>query len=533
MNKPRPVVLCVLDGVGERSELAGNAVRRARTPELDALRVLAPSTSLAAAGDGLRPDGAHGHRCLGAGRVLTRSSAPVDADIAARKLGRNAALDQIVRVATYDGCQLHLVALLSDGTAHASLSHLSAVLDVAEWNKLDVWVHAVLDGRDGPRRAASRQLDVLEDLLTGRGKLATVCGRAYAMDGAGRWDRVYAAYHAMVRDPTLGPTVTRADTGYEAVYGAYQKGHDDDHVEPVRIGAYRGMRGSFMCDFATASPLWSWYGEDVGFLLNHRPDGLRQLGAMFRREVPEEIAVDLLTDRGKPVYAFRERCLAALCDDEAAPDPVAYPLPTVVDGFAAVLSRAGLRQLRCAESDKAAHVTRYFDLRASAWPGEAWHLVPSDGGDVGEHVADPAAGTRAVASSVTRALAAGGLDFALVNLGGADRAAATGSFEATVAALEAVDAAVGAIARAVAAADGILLVTSDHGRAEELEDGAGVARLGHTDAPVPLIVVGAGEGTTLRAGGSLCDVAPTMLELLGLDQPAAMTGQSLLVRPRR
>ncbi|MCC6522284.1 MAG: 2,3-bisphosphoglycerate-independent phosphoglycerate mutase [Polyangiaceae bacterium] len=533
MNKPRPVVLCVLDGVGERSAVAGNAVRQARTPELDALRAQAPSTSLAPSVDGLPPDGAHGHRCLGAGRPLARSSAPVDADIAARKLGRNAVVDQLVRLATYDACQLHLVTLLSDGTAHASLSHLAAVLEVAEWNKIDVRVHAVLDGRDGPRRAASRQLDALEDLLAGRGKLATVCGRAYAMDGAGRWDRVYAAYHAMVRDPTLGPTVTQADTGYEAVFGAYQKGLDDDQVEPVRVGAYRGMKGSFMCDFANASPLWSWYGEDVGLLLHHRPDGLRQLGAMFRREVPEEIAVDLLTDRGKPVYAFREGCLAALCDDEGALDPVAYPLAAVVDGFAEVVSRAGLRQLRCAESDKAAHVTRYFDLRPTAWPGEEWHLVPSDGADVGELVPDPAAATRAVAASVTRALAAGGPDFVLVNLGGADLAAATGNLGATVAALEALDAAVGAIARAVAALGGVLLVTSDHGRAEELEDDAGVMRLGPTRARVPLLVVGAGEGTALRDGGSLCDVAPTMLELLGLDQPAAMTGQSLLVRPRR
>ena len=527
-----PLVLLVLDGFGERAESERNALHLAKTPELDALRASSPTTSLlpAVAGGGA-PCGARGHAVLGAGRPLVLDRERIDAENAPARVGRNPMVDQTLRIAAYEGSALHVVGLVSESTAHASLAHLTTLVDLAENQGVRVKLHAILDRRDAAPRASSPLLGRLEDALEGRGQIATVSGRAYAMDCGGRWDRVYAAYHAIVRDRVLGPAAPRVATPHEALHGAYGNGHGDDMVFPVRVGDYEGMKGSLMCDFA-AHGAWQWIGEEVGLAFHHRPDGLRQLSAMLLRQgLPDEIAADLLTDRGRPVFAFREHCFASLSTLVPGVEyPVAYPVEPVVDGFGEVLANVGRRQLRCAEADKAEHVTRFFGGGHARFPGEEWRIVPAADEPL-RFDEDPEMRVREVARIVERAVGEDEFDFVLANLGNADLVAQTGELGATVCAVQAVDAALGVIARAVAKAGGVLLVTADHGRAEHVGDPDRSQPTTATANPVPFLCVGAGPGITLRAGGSLVDVAPTMLDLLGLERPPAMTGRSLLVRP--
>jgi 2,3-bisphosphoglycerate-independent phosphoglycerate mutase len=359
------------------------------------------------------------------------------------------------------------------------------------------------------------------------GSIGTLSGRQFAMDRDGRWDRVFKAYTAIVRGDA-----PRAESAFEALQRAYDAGATDDRVEPIRIGDYEGVAGSFMADFASkTAPVWEWYGEEVGLAMNVRADRMRQLSAMLmRRGLPPEVE-GWLTDRGKAVYAFQEHCYRCLTEhDPALKLPVAFPREQVRGSFGEVLAAAGLRQLRCAETEKGAHVTTFFSGgREEPFPGEDRRLVPSPR-DAASHQHRPEMSAGEVAEEAVAAIRSGGYDFILVNFANPDVLGHTGDLGAVIRGLEAADAGVGAIVEAVREAGGALLVTSAHGNCEQMQDAAGQPHAGHTTHPVPLYYMNdADPGVALRPGGRIADIAPTMLEILGLPQPEEMTGRSLRV----
>ena len=534
--RPRPVVLCVLDGLGERAEKIGNAVLLAKTPTIDALRQSCPTTSLAASGDAVGASGqlassALGHRVLGAGRVVESDCSRVDASIEANKLGRNEILDQTMRICLYDNCALHLIGLLSDGGVHASMDHLFALIDIADFHEIPVIIHGILDGRDVESRSAMTHFERLQTHLEGKkATIATLSGRHYAMDRDGRWDRVYQAYHAIVRDKVLGPEAARAESVFEAVSLAYSNGVSDEHLVPVRIGDYSGIKGDYLCDFAVEGGLWEWTGEEVGLATNYRGDRLLQLSQMLaRQELPPEVADDLLMDRQYPMRAFREHCYTTL-SDYGLDVPVCFARAPVDQALAALISAAGLKQFRCGETEKALHVTDFFSGHAQGpSKGEQRLLLPSPR-LIDSYDEKPQLRAAALAEKAGAALRGGETDFILVNFANPDLVGHTGKLEATIAAVEAVDAALAPLVTAVREQAATMLITASHGNCEQMLREDDTPHTGHTNSPVPLIFMSNDdEGRKLREGGGLADLAPTVLQLLGLEQPAAMSGVSLLV----
>ncbi|MBW2457040.1 MAG: 2,3-bisphosphoglycerate-independent phosphoglycerate mutase [Deltaproteobacteria bacterium] len=538
-DRPRPIVLCVLAGFGERPERDGNAIAMAATPALDSLRAEWPTTTVRAAGtavglaDGQPGNGEAGHLTLGSGRPVPSAAQRIDEAIAQNQLSMRPMLDQTVRICLYDGCALHLVGLLSDGGIHSHLEHLYALIDLASFQDIPVRLHGIVDGRHGsPRRA----MDIVDRLLfhmeNKDASLATLAGRYYAMDRDERWDRTYQAFHAMVRDKVLGAPAPRADTPFDAVSLAYSQGQDDEHLVPVRIGDYQGMPGDFLGDFASTHQVWEWTGEDCGLAFNVRGDRLRQLTAMLTGQgAPDEVKKDLLMDRDKPVRAFREQRFGTLTsygDDLEL--PVVFDPEPVANTLAEVISKAGLTQLRCAESEALPHVTRFFNGgRDAPFAGEQRAIARSPR-LIDHYVEKPAMSAAKVAERAVTAVSSAEADFILVTFANPDTLGHTGNLEAAREAVEAVDGAIGQLAEAVGDAGGALLITADHGNCETMVDPAGKPLLGHTANPVPLIYVNPQDRSArLRADGQLADLAPTLLDIMGLEQPDVMVGKTLRI----
>jgi 2,3-bisphosphoglycerate-independent phosphoglycerate mutase len=545
-SRPRPLVLSILDGFGERAERDGNAIRLATTPTLDALAA-SPHTHIGTSGPdvglpvGQMGNSEVGHLNFGAGRIAMMDISRIDAAVVGRTLSQNPVIDQIFRIAKHHlNKRLHLFSLLSDGGVHSALGHLFALIDAAHFAEIPVVVHVFLDGRDTPPRSAGGFLNQLEHVLDGgkKGVIGTLSGRYWAMDRDHRWDRVHKAYQAIVRGEA-----PKAETAQEALRNSYDHDIGDEFVEPIRIGEYEGIDGSFMADFARKSeaaagddappapPVWAWHGQEAGFACNFRPDRMRELSAMLtRKNLPPE-AEALLTEHGRKVYAFDDRCYATMTEyDTALALPVAFPKDVVTDSFGELLARAGLRQLRCAETEKYAHVTYFFSGgREKPFEGEDRKLIPSPR-DVATYDLKPEMSAAGVGEAVVSAIQGGTYDFILVNFANPDMVGHTGKLDPAIHAVEAVDAALGGIVAAVREAGGALLVTADHGNCEQMKDAEGHPHTAHTLNPVPLYYFNeADQGAKLHPG-RICDVAPTMLEILGLPQPEAMTGRSLLTR---
>jgi 2,3-bisphosphoglycerate-independent phosphoglycerate mutase len=533
--RPRPLVLCILDGFGERAERDANAIRLAKTPYLDALTAY-PHTLIGTSGPdvglpkGQMGNSEVGHLNFGAGRIAMMDITRIDVDVAEGTMHGNPIIASIIQRAKHHHAgRLHLFGLVSDGGVHSSLQHLFALIDAAYAQGVPVVVHAFLDGRDTPPRSAGGYLDQLERALDGgkKGVIGTVSGRYWAMDRDKRWDRVHKAFKAIVRGEA--PV---AESAHAALRASYDKGVDDEFVEPTRIGDYSGIKGDFMSDFSAASPSWAWRGEEAGFSFNFRPDRMRELSAMLTwKNLPPEV-VALLTEGGKQIHVFDEGSYATMTEyDATLALPVAYPKDVVSESFGELIARAGLRQLRCAETEKYAHVTYFFSGgREPPFEGEDRKLVPSPR-DVATYDLKPEMSAAGVAHEVVAAIDGGKYDFILVNFANPDMVGHTGKLDPAIHAVEAVDVGVGAIMNAVRAAGGALLVTADHGNCEQMKDANGLPHTAHTTNPVPLYYLNdADRGVTLAGGGRICDVAPTMLEILGLPQPEAMTGHTLIVR---
>jgi 2,3-bisphosphoglycerate-independent phosphoglycerate mutase len=475
------VALVILDGFGCAPPGPGNAVDLADTPVFDRLWGTFPHTTIEASGEaaGLPPgqmgNSEVGHLTIGSGRRLYQDLMRVNRSIADGSFFENPAL-----VAAFErGRRVHLLGLVSHGGVHSHIEHLQALLRFAPEK---TWIHAFTDGRDVSPTSAIRDLALLP-----KERIASVTGRYYAMDRDQRWERTQRAYDAIVHHVGAGATDVLA-----AVQLSYDVGITDEFIEPIVVE-----------DAPSVEP-----GDAVVFF-NFRPDRGRQL-------------TRLLLDAGFDVTTMTR--YAADLDT-----PVAFEEQNVPETLAEVLSREGRRQLHVAETEKYAHVTYFFNGgREEAWPGEERVLVPSPR-DVASYDLKPEMSADEVADRVVERLG-DGYAFCVVNFANPDMVGHTGSIPAVIKAVETTDRCLGRVVERVDELGGVCLVTADHGNAEKLLEDDGVSpHTAHTTNPVPLVVTD--PGATLREGGEIADLAPTVLEMLGIRQPEAMTGRSI-VNPR-
>jgi 2,3-bisphosphoglycerate-independent phosphoglycerate mutase len=484
------VTLVILDGWGIAPPGPGNAVELARTPVFDDLAQRYPTTQLMASGpavglpDGQMGNSEVGHLTIGSGRILYQDLVRVSRAVEDGSLFSNEALVGAFQRAKERGGGVHLFGLVSTGGVHSHIDHLRALLELGRREGLEgrTWVHAFTDGRDVSPHAAVVDLATLPVE-----RIATVVGRYYAMDRDGRWERTDRALRAIVDGEGEA-----ADDPVAAVRASYERGVTDEFVEPIVLG------GRPRFDPA----------RDTAIVFNFRPDRVRQLTQR------------LLEANADVVTMTRYR------DD--FPCPVAFGEQAVPDTLAEVLSRAGLRQLHAAETEKYAHVTYFFDGGVEEpCAGEERILIPSPR-DVASYDLKPEMSAREVAARVAEALG-DGFAFCVVNFANPDMVGHTGVIPAVVRAVETVDGCLGEVVEATHRAGGVCLVTADHGNAEKLLEDDGVSpHTAHTTNPVPLVLTS--SDVAMRSGGELSDLAPTVLDLLGLEQPAAMTGSSLVER---
>jgi 2,3-bisphosphoglycerate-independent phosphoglycerate mutase len=424
----------------------------------------------------------------------------IDKAVLEGTLGQNTVIGDTIRSCKSTGGRLHLLGLLSDGGVHSSIEHLFALIDLAHREGVPVVVHAFLDGRDVQPKTAPGYTERLLRHLDGKGIIGTIAGRYWGMDRDHRWERVERAYRAIVSGDA---------PRHEALAGvlaSFQAGKTDEFVEPFVVGDYRGVEPA----------------GDAALHTNFRPDRARELTR----------ALALSTFDGFPRAAtppfLRYACMTTY--DSAYSLPVAFPKETFPDVFPEVLARAGRSQLRCAETEKYAHVTYFFNGgREEPFPLEDRTMIPSPR-DVATYDQKPEMSARAIADAVVRACESKKYDFILVNFANPDMVGHTGNLAAAIVAVDSVDAALGRVTDAVEAAGGALVITADHGNCELMRDPkTGEPHTAHTTNRVPLLLVSeAARGAHLATGGRICDVAPTLLTLLQLPQPEAMTGRSLL-----
>jgi 2,3-bisphosphoglycerate-independent phosphoglycerate mutase len=482
------VALIILDGWGCAPPGPGNAVELASTPVFDALWARGPRTTLEASGEavGLPPgqmgNSEVGHLTIGSGRVLDQDLQRVNRAVRYGSLFENEALVSAFRRARERGGDVHLLGLVSYGGVHSHIDHLRALLELAEREGMAdrTWIHSFTDGRDvSPTSAVNDLAELPVD------RIATVAGRYYAMDRDQRWERTQLAVDAIVRG--TGP---HAASPVDAIRQSYAAGVTDEFVVPVVID----LRPRLDPD------------RDTAIVFNFRPDRARQLVMKLL-----ELGADTVT---------MTRYQADF------PCPVAFPEQEVRETGAEVLSKRGLRQLHTAETEKYAHVTYFFNGgREEPWPGEHRILVPSPR-DVPSYDHKP----EMAAPEVTERFCAeigGGYAFAVLNFANPDMVGHTGSIPAVIKAVETVDNCLGKVVETVDNLGGTCLITADHGNAEQMLEPDGVSpHTAHTTNPVPLVVTNATFG--LRAGGELKDLMPTALDLLGIEQPSAMTGSCLV-----
>ncbi len=513
---PVPAVcLIVLDGWGLAPDGPGNAVSLARTPVFDGLWESFARTELTTSGvsvglpEGQMGNSEVGHLNLGAGAVVKQDLTRIDEAIDDGSFAENEAL----RTACAHGCEsgrLHLLGLVSDGGVHSAMEHLDALIDLAATAGVpDIVLHAFTDGRDTAPDSGGAHLERAERRLadSGVGRVGTVSGRYYAMDRDRRWERIQLAYDSIVHGEAEGREAT---SGVEAVAAAYERGETDEFVRPTRVGEEARVRP----------------GDAVVFF-NFRPDRARELTRALAEPDFHEFDRGSNSDRGEA----SEPELTTLTEySEGWGYPVAFPPTRPETTLAATLAERGIAQLHVAETEKYAHVTYFFNGgEEGEYPGEERRLVDSLR-DVPTYDHKPEMSAAAAAEVFAERWRDAPPGFGIINFANPDMVGHTGVIDAAVAAIETVDRCLGQVAAAVHESGGACVVTADHGNADHMLEPDGSPNTTHSLNPVPLVVTAAvGE---LREGGVLADVAPTVLELLGVEQPVAMTGSSLLAPGR-
>ena len=507
MDKQQPVVLMILDGWGISKQTEGNAIAQSSTPNMDKLLSQYAHSQLLCSGEAVGlPDGQQGnsevgHLNLGAGRVVYQELTRINKAVREHTLQENVAFQQVMDGCIASGKPLHLMGLVSPGGVHSHSDHLYGLLELArDKNVPQVYVHCFLDGRDVGPSTGLGFVQELEDKLSelGVGKIATVSGRYYAMDRDNRWERVEKAYLAMTQG--IGET---AESAAKAVEQSYAKGETDEFVLPTVVqtnGQPTGMIGA---------------GDGVIFF-NFRGDRAREITKAFVNKEFDGFGREYL---GVNYVAMTQY-------EEGLDVTVAFPPQDLHNTLGQVLAANNIKQFRVAETEKYAHVTFFFNGGVEdPNPMEDRLLVPSP--KVATYDLQPEMSAIAVKENLVQTIQNGDYPFLLVNFANTDMVGHTGILEAAQKAVETVDACVGEVADAVLAAGGVLLITADHGNAEQMVDPVkGTPHTAHTANPVPFVVVS--EKAYQAKDGSLQDVAPTVLKLLGIEKPADMTGNSLI-----
>jgi 2,3-bisphosphoglycerate-independent phosphoglycerate mutase len=511
--RPRPVVLCILDGWGHRLDPKDNAILDARTPNYDRLVANCPqglidaSETFVGLPKGQMGNSEVGHMNLGAGRVAVPDMPRIDKAIEDGSLVKNPVLTALVATLKQSGGACHLLGLASPGGVHAHQDHLIALANLIAGNGVPVRIHAFLDGRDTPPRSA---LEYLEQIAAGLNKdlpirFATIGGRYYAMDRDKRWDRVQKAHDCIVE--AKGET---AKTPEQAIEKAYAAGLDDEFVLPTAIEGYSGMKDG-----------------DGLLMFNYRSDRAREILTAL---------LDPMFDGFKRSRLVKFAAAVGMVEYSAALNgflKTLFPPLVIKMGLGETIARAGLKQLRIAETEKYAHVTFFFNGgEERQFEGEERILVPSP--KVATYDLKPEMSAPEVTDKLVEAIGSGKFDLVVVNYANSDMVGHSGILPAAIKAVEAVDACLGRLMEAVRKAGGALFVTADHGNAEQMYDEESHQKhTQHTLNRVPALLFNAPANVRSLSDGKLADVAPTMLALMKLPQPAEMTGHSLLSETAR
>lgn len=501
-------MLMILDGFGENANSNANAVKLANTPYIDKLMKTCPTTDIHTSGldvglpEGQMGNSEVGHTNIGAGRIVYQELTRITKSI---EDGDFFSIPELV--AAIENCKkqhskLHIMGLLSDGGVHSHIRHLFALLELAKRKDFeDVYVHCFMDGRDTPPASGESYLSELEEKMKekGIGKIATISGRFYSMDRDKRWQRVQKAYDALVNG--IGEKATSSTL---AIEGSYQKEIFDEFVEPTVI-----MNGE--------NPVATIGEHDSVIFFNFRPDRAREITRTL-------VDPDFKEFETKPLDLYYV-CMTNY--DETMPNVhIAFKKEELKNTFGEYISKKGYTQLRIAETEKYAHVTFFFNGgEEKQYPGEDRILVPSP--KVETYDLQPEMSAKEVTTKVVEAINGKKYDCIILNFANPDMVGHTGNLEAAIKAIETIDGCVQQVVEAVEAQEGVLLITADHGNAEQMIDyKTGEPHTAHTTNPVPLILVGM-ENVKLKEG-RLADLAPTMLAIMGLEKPEEMTGESLI-----
>ena len=517
-KRPKPIVLTVLDGWGYRAETKGNAIALARKPNYDRILKEFPNTLIHTSGpavglpDGQMGNSEVGHLNIGAGRIVQMDSTRIDQLIAGGEFSRQPLLLEAMERGR--ARQLHLMGLVSDGGVHSHIQHLFALLQMARENKVQhVFVHCFMDGRDTPPESGIDFLRQLEQKMRelGVGRIASVSGRYYAMDRDNRWERVEKAYRAVVH----GDSEVKFADPMAAIRASYEKGVTDEFVVPAVITT-EAAPGK------PAVPRAVLRDDDAVIFFNFRADRARQMTRALL-----EPGFDKISDPARP----KNLAFVAMTQYEKTWPWLRYLLaPEKLEHILAnVFAELQFKNLRCAETEKYAHVTYFFNGGVEKpFPGEERILVPSP--KVPTYDLMPEMSAAGIADTVVHAIEKGDFDAIIMNFANADMVGHSGKLEATIKACETVDACLGRIFQALRPRGGAWIITADHGNAETMIDPVtGGPHTYHTTNPVPFILLTDDGKLKLSPGGSLRDIAPTMLGVLGLDEPREMTGRDLRV----
>ena len=507
-SRPRPVVLCILDGWGDRAGGDDNAIFQARTPNWDRMTDIYPHSRLQASAldvglpEGQMGNSEVGHMNIGGGRVVVQDLPLIDQAAADGSLAVNERLASLIDALKRSGGSCHLMGLLSPGGVHSHQDHMAALANAIADAGIDVVIHGFLDGRDTPPSSAE---EFVETLLTdvagsGRVRIGTISGRYYAMDRDKRWDRVELAYNCLVDG--AGET---APAAIAAIEQSYANDSTDEFVPPTAVEGYTGMADG-----------------DAILMANFRADRAREILTSLVDPSFDGFArartVDFAARRGMTEYSTElNEFLEAL-----------FPQRPLDNILGEIVANQGMTQLRIAETEKYAHVTFFFNGgEEKMFDGEERILVPSP--KVATYDLQPEMSAPEVTDKLVTEIASGKFDLIVVNYANGDMVGHTGVFDAAVKAAETVDACLGRLEEAVTAAGGTMLITADHGNAEQMFDHeTGQPHTAHTTLPVPFIMVRPPDGAGALKDGVLADIAPTILTLMGLAQPAEMTGTSLV-----
>ncbi len=508
----KPNLIMILDGYGVNPVYKGNAIAHAHKENIDKLFQKYPNTTIGASGmdvglpDGQMGNSEVGHLNMGAGRIVYQELTKITKEIQEGGFFQNTALKEAMDHVIKNQSSLHLFGLLSDGGVHSHITHLYALIDMAKKKGIErLYVHALLDGRDVPPQSAKVYFDMIEDYMkkAGLGTIATISGRYYGMDRDNRWERVQKFYDALTIG--IGEQASSATAG---LLDSYDKGTNDEFVLPTRIHP----------DGETPVTV---NDNDSVIMFNFRPDRAREITRCF---VDTEFSG---FQRSKTIQNLNYVCMTQY--DATMPNVhVAFPPQTLNNTLGQYISKLGLKQLRIAETEKYAHVTFFFNGGVETPnPLEDRILIPSP--KVATYDLQPEMSAYKVTEKILEQIQSDKYDVIVLNFANPDMVGHTGVMDAAVKAIEALDQCIPQVIDAVLALGGQVILTADHGNADQMLDDQGNVMTAHSLNPVPFLVISK-EDVTLKDGGVLADVAPTLLDMMGLEKPTEMTGHSLIIR---